>query len=102
MEHELDAIVVRQSGGEVFRAVIGGLAPVLIEVKLAVAIKILKRKTIHLDDLILVHDANHSAVGVGHADPAIAGLLRGPKRLDIIAIDINGVSGRIGGSIAVL
>ena len=101
VEHELDAVVVGQVRGEVDRAVVDGLAPVLEEVELAAAIKILERKAVDLDDLGLVHHADHDAVGVGHAEPAVAGLLGGPKGLHILAVRIDGVRGCVGRGIRV-
>ena len=92
VEHEGQDLL----GGELIcqrgRAICSTLAPVLVEVELAVAVEVLEGQAVHLDDLGSVHNAQlGAAVRVGVAGPAVAGLLARPLCLDVGAVRVDGV-----------
>ena len=68
------------------------LAPVLVEVELAVAVRVAEGVAVDLDDLGLLHDTELGArVLVGHADPAVARGLGGPLGGGSLLVGIDGV-----------
>ena len=93
MPHERQNLLGAHGLGKGLGAVLRALAPVLVEVQLAVAVEVLERVAIHLDDLGGVHDAQGgAAIGVGHAGPLVlAAGLAGPLGLDLLAVRVDGV-----------
>ena len=90
--HERDDLVSGQLVCQGLCANAGRLAPVLVEVQLAVSVGVAEGIAVHLDDLGLVHDAQlGAAVLVGDLVPAVAGLLGGPLGLDVVLVGIDGV-----------
>ena len=90
--HERDDLVGGQLVCQGLGAHAGRLAPVLVEVQLAVAVGVAEGVAVNLDDLGLVHDAQlGAAVLVGDLVPAVAGLLGGPLCLDVVLVGVDGV-----------
>ena len=90
-------VVERVALGEVFGAVHRILAPVLIEVELAVAGRVLEGPTVDLDDLVEGKHAERTATFLGDADPAVAHLFAFPLGLDVVAVGLDGVGVCAGG-----
>ena len=68
------------------------LAPVLVEVELAVAVRVAEGIAVDLDDLGLLHDTELGArVLVGHANPTVARGLGGPLGGDAVLIGVDRV-----------
>ena len=89
---EREQVVGAHHLGEGLGALVNGLAPVLVEVQLAVAVEVLERVAVDLDDLGGVHDAQDgAAVLVGDLGPAVTDLLGGPLGLDVVLIGLDGV-----------
>ena len=92
VEHERQNLLSRELLCQRGRAICSALAPVLVEVELAVAVEVLEGQAVHLDHLRGVHHAQLGpAVGVGVARPAVAGLLARPLCLDVRAVRVDGV-----------
>ena len=100
MPHERKDLFGAQLFSQTLGTVFVRLAPILIEIELAIAIGIAERKPGHLDHARGVGDAYLcSAVRIDIARPAVPGLLRGVFRLDIRAIRLDRVLVRRGRSI---
>ena len=90
--HERDDLVSGQLVCQGLCADLGRLAPVLVEVELAVAVGIAEGVAAHLDDLGLVHDAElRAAVLVGHLVPAVTRLLGGPLGGGALLVGVDGI-----------
>lgn len=96
MPHEGDDLLARHLGSEGYGTVLIGLAPVLVEVELAVAVGIAEGEAAHLDHPLGAGNADLHAVGVGVEDLAGAGLLGLVQGLDALAVGLDGIRGRIG------
>ena len=92
VEHEREDLLGAHCVSEALGAVLVALAPVLVEVELAVAVEVLERVAVDLDDLCGVHDAERGAALLGHPRPAVAHLLGGPLGLDVLAVRVDGVA----------
>ena len=87
-EDVLDREHLGKRGG----AVVDALAPILVEVELAVAVEVLEGVAVDLDDLGRVGNAKRgAAVLVGHARPAVANLLAGPLGLGALLVGLDRV-----------
>ena len=92
VEHEGQNLLGGELIGQRGRAVCSALAPVLVEVQLAVAVEVLEGQAVDLDHLGGVHDAQlGTTIRISVAGPSVAGLLARPLCLDVGAVRVDGV-----------
>lgn len=90
--HERDDLLGGKLIGQGLCTDVDRLAPVLVKVELAVAVRVAEGVAVDLDDLGLLHDAELGArVLVGHADPAVARGLGGPLGGGALLVGVDGV-----------
>ena len=83
IHHEARDLVGGHQFGQVGRPLVVPLPPVLVQVQLAVAVQILEREAVHLDELhaAVRGVAQGLAALVGHLHPAVGGLFLAPLHL---------------------
>ena len=97
VQHEREGLVGRELVGKCRGTLVGTLAPVFPEVKLAVAVEVLEREAVDLDELVGARHAQRRATLVGHARPAVAHLLLGMlgrARPPLLCVDRVGIRRR--------